>query len=52
MSLDISSILRGWDFDPNGVSVRIIQGEDGLASNRAAIAYAARYNAVIRDLAG
>lgn len=29
MSLDISTILRDWDFDPEGVTVRTIQGDDG-----------------------
>lgn len=29
MSLDISGILEGWDFDPEQLSVRIITGEDG-----------------------
>lgn len=29
VSLDITNILDGWSFDPDGVSVRIIQGDDG-----------------------
>lgn len=29
MSMDISRMLSGWDFDPDKVSVRIIKGEDG-----------------------
>jgi hypothetical protein len=29
VSLDISTILRDWDFDPEGVTVRTIQGDDG-----------------------
>jgi hypothetical protein len=30
MSQDIRPLLAGWDFDPEGVQVRIITGEDGL----------------------
>lgn len=30
MSKDISSIVRGWDYDPDGVTARWITGEDGL----------------------
>lgn len=29
MSRDISTILNGWDFDPERVSVRIVAGDDG-----------------------
>jgi hypothetical protein len=29
MSKDISKTLDGWDYDPDRVSVRIVQGEDG-----------------------
>ncbi len=29
MSKDISQVLDGWDFNPDGISVRIVQGEDG-----------------------
>lgn len=29
MSKDISPILRGWDYDPEGVSVRMVPGADG-----------------------
>src|SRR5579885_1790758 len=29
MSQDLRPLLAGWDFDPEGVQVRIITGEDG-----------------------
>lgn len=29
MSKDISNTLAGWDFDPDRISVRIVQGDDG-----------------------
>src|SRR6516165_9356177 len=29
MSQDLRPILAGWDFDPEGVQVRMITGEDG-----------------------
>lgn len=29
MSRDITRILEGWEFEPNQVSVRIVQGDDG-----------------------
>jgi hypothetical protein len=29
VSKDISKMLEGWDFDPEHISVRIVQGEDG-----------------------
>ncbi len=29
MSKDISKTLEGWDYDPEGISVRIVQGDDG-----------------------
>ena len=29
MSKDITSILAGWDFDPDELQVRIVAGDDG-----------------------
>ena len=29
MSLDIGPLLAGWDYDPEGVSVRVVAGNDG-----------------------
>ena len=29
MSKDISKTLEGWDYDPEGISVRIVMGDDG-----------------------
>jgi len=29
MSQDITSILAGWDFDPEGITVRLVAGDDG-----------------------